>query len=126
LLVVTTKYYPLNLVLLLVGIVVALVDAWLAVMTMGFGADPVHDLRSGAVMVVLWSSLGVAPACLIAFRWPKLSAIISFGIVGLSCLSVWASPVVVLFLILAAVEGLIANSVASRSEITTPTTVIPS
>ena len=54
-----TKYCPGNVALLLIGIVVALADGWLAAMTAAFGADPVHDLRSGTVTVVLGGSLAI-------------------------------------------------------------------
>ena len=122
---VTTRYCTANSVLLLIGIVVALADGWLAVMTAGFGANPVHDLKSGAVMGVLVASLVLLPACLITARWPSLGANISWSVVALCLLSVWASPVVILFLILAAIEGLIATSIVSRSEGTSPVSVIP-
>lgn len=122
---VTTKYCPGNVALLLVAIVVALADGWLAAMTAGFGADPVHDLKSGAFMVVLWASLALLPASLITLIWPRVGAIISWSVVTLCCLSFWASPAVILFLILAAIEGLIATSVALRSEKAVPIMVIP-
>ena len=122
---VRTKYCPRNVTLLLIGVVVALADGWLAVMTAGFGADPVHDWRSGAFMVVLCASLVVLPACLITFRWPTLGATVSWGVAALCCLSIWSSPAVILFLILAAVEGLIATNIASRSEAIIPMTVVP-
>ena len=120
-----TKYCPGNVALLLIGIVVALADGWLAAMTAAFGADPVHDLRSGTVTLVLGGSLALIPASLITLRWPKLGAIISWSVVALCCLSVWASSVVILFLILAAVEGLNSTNIASRSEGAVPLTVIP-
>jgi hypothetical protein len=122
---VTTKYCPVNVTSLLAGILISLLVGWLAVMTMAFGADPVHDFRSAVVMVALWASLALLPACLITFKWPTVGAIISWSVVGLSCLSVWASPVVILFLIGAGIEGLIANGIASRSEGASQTSVVP-
>ena len=122
---VTTAYSPGNFALQLMGIVVALVAGWVSMMTMAFGADPVHDLRTGAVMVVLWASFVLVPASLIAFRWPKVGAIISWGIVVLCCVCLWASSAVFLVLIPAAIEGLIATAIASRSEGTSPITVVP-
>ncbi len=122
---VVTRYNAGNFTLLLTGIVVALGDAWLAVMTMAFGADPVHDARSGAVMIVLWASLALIPASLITFRWPKVGAILSWCLAGLCGLCVWASSVILLFLILAVVEGVIATNIASRSEETPLMGVIP-
>ena len=122
---VITKYCPANIALLLIGIVVALAGGWFAVMTAGFGADPVHDLRSGATVAVLYASLLLLPACLITHRWPNLGANIAWGVAGLCCLLIWASPVVVFFLILAGIEGLIATNIASRSERTPPISEIP-
>ena len=123
---VTTRYSPGNVVLLLIGTVVALGDGWVSVMTMAFGADPVHDLRSGALMVVLWVSLVLVPVCLITtLRWPRLGAIMSWSVVALCCVLVWATSAVLLFLVPAAIVGLIATTIASRSERTLPLTVIP-
>jgi hypothetical protein len=123
--VVTTKYCPANVALLLLGVVVALADVWLAVMTLAFGADPVHDLRSGMIAVVLWASMTTLAACLITLKLPNLGAIVSWSVVALCRLSVWASSVVILFMILAAVEGAIAVKIASRSERNLPITLVP-
>jgi hypothetical protein len=122
---VVTRYSAGNFALLLFGTVVALGDAWAAGMTMAFGADPVHDMRSGAVMIVLWASLALIPASLIAFRWPVVGAILSWSLAALCGLCVWSSPVILLFLILAVVEGLIATNIASRSEETPLMSVTP-
>jgi hypothetical protein len=92
---------------------------------MAFGADPVHDLRSGMVAAVLWASIMLLVACLITLKWPNLGAIIAWSVVALCCLSLWASSVVVLFLILAAVEGTIAFTIASRSKRILPIMVVP-
>ncbi len=121
---ITTKYCPGNVALLLIAIVVALADGWVAMMTAGFGTDPVHDVKSGVFMVVLWASLALLPACLITLIWPKVGAMISWSVVALCCLSFWASPAVIIFLILAAIEGLIGTGVASHSKKTVPLTVI--
>jgi len=121
--VITTKYSPRNIALLLVGIAVALADGWVAAMTAGLGAEPVHDMRSGAIMAVLGASLLIVPAWLITLRWPSVAANIAWGVAALCCLSVWATPLVLLFLILAVVEGLIAANVASRSEEAQPSVV---
>jgi hypothetical protein len=94
-------------------------------MTMAFGADdPVHDLKSGVVMVALWTALLLVPASAITARWPKLGAIICWSIVALCFASVWASPAVLLVLIPAAFEGLIATAIASRSKKTLPTDIL--
>jgi hypothetical protein len=113
---VSTLYNGRNFALLVVGVGLALGGAWLAVMTMAFGADPVHDARSAVVVAALWASLALIPASLISFRWPNVSAILSWSISALCGLCAWASPVLLLFLIFALVEGFIASSVASRSK----------
>lgn len=122
---VTTRYGPGNIALLLAEIVVALSDGWVSVMTMAFGSDPVRNLKTGACMAVLWVSLALIPASLITLRWPRVGAIVSWSVVALCLLSVWASPLVLLFLTLATVEGLIATKIASRSEGAFSLTVIP-
>lgn len=122
---ITTKYYAGNIALLLVGVVVAVVDGWIAAMTVGFGSDPVHNLRSGAMMAVLASSLMLPPTCLITVRWPGLGANLCWGIAAVCFISIWASPLVILFLIFAVIEGLIAIKIASRSERTPPLRVTP-
>lgn len=122
---VTTKYSSVTFALLLAGIAVALLDGWLAAMTAGFGTDPVHDLKSGAFMVVLWASLAILAASIVTLRWAKLGAIISWSVVALCCLSVWASPAVLLFLVLAGVQGLITTNIAARSERALSISVIP-
>ena len=121
----TTKYTSGSFSLLLMGIAVALGAGWLSMMTMAFGADPVHDPRTGAVMVVLCVSFALIPASLITFKWPRIGAILSWSIVVLCCISLWASRAVFLVLIPAAIEGLIANTVAARSEGTLPITIVP-
>jgi hypothetical protein len=121
----TMKYSSGNLFLLVIAIVVAFGGGWVSVMTVAFGADPVHNLKSGVVMVVLWIALVLVPASAITARWPKLGAIICWSVVALCCASVWASPAVLLVLIPAAIEGLIATTIASRSEETLPSTIIP-
>ena len=122
---VVTKYSTGNVVLLLIGIGVALADVWLGVMTEAFGADLVRDMRSGTVIAVLRVSFVLLPASLITAKWPRLGATISWSLAVLCCVSLWASSVLTLFLILAASEGLIATIIARRSERTPPITVIP-
>jgi hypothetical protein len=111
----TTRYSPGNLVLLLLGILIAFGSGWASVMTMAFGADPIHDLRSGVIMAVLWFGLLLVPASAITARWPRLGAIIFLSVVGLCCVSVWASSAVLLVLVPAAIEGLIATTIAASS-----------
>jgi Na+/melibiose symporter-like transporter len=119
------KYSSGNLFLLFIAIVVAFCGGWVSMMTMAFGADPVHDLKSGVVMVVLWIALVLIPASAVTARWPKLGAIICWSVVALCFASIWASGAVLLVLIPAAIEGLIATTIASRSEEHLPPSIIP-
>lgn len=123
---IATKYCMGNIALLLVGLAIAIANEWAAAMTAGFGAERVHDLRSGAIMVVLMASLMLLPAFLITVRWPGLGANVCWSIAGICCLCIWASPLFILFLILAAVDGLISVKIASRSERIAPLRVTPS
>ncbi len=120
----TAKYSAGNVVLLLLAAVVAFGCGWVSVMTMAFRADPVHDLRSGVVMVVLWLAFVLVPASAIAAKWTRLGATICWSAMALRCISVWASPAVLLVLIPAAMEGLITTAIASRSQGNLPATIV--
>ena len=85
-------------------------------MTTAFGADPVHDLKTAAVMSMLYASLALVPASLITLRWPIIGAAIS-GMIALFCaICILASSVAVLFLVLAIAESAIATAVKHQSE----------
>jgi hypothetical protein len=114
--VIRTKYSSFNFGLILLGVLVALADAWLAAMTSAFGADPVHDMKTGAIMLMLVASMVLIPASLITMRWPTIGAAMSSVIAVLCAACILLSPVAILFLILAAVEAVIANTVKNRSE----------
>jgi hypothetical protein len=112
-----TKLSLPNVALLLLGIVISLIDAFLSVMTAGFGADPIHDLKSFAMQVVILASLALLPSSLIVFLWSRIGVVVSWSIVGLCSLCVplggaWAG---ILFLILAFVQSIIATAVDARS-----------
>ena len=103
---VTTKYSPINISLLLLGVLLAVVDAWLAAMTSAFGTDPVHNVRSGAIVVMLIASATLLPVSLVTVWWPTLGAGISWVIAVLCAACVLFSSAAILFLILAVVEAL--------------------
>ena len=113
---VTTKYSPINIGLVLLGVLLAVANAWVAEMTTAFGADPVHDLKSGAVMVMLIASMALLPVSLITLRWPTASAAASWFIAAVCGACVLFTSLAILFLIIAVVEALIAVTVKSRSE----------
>lgn len=106
-----------NVALLLLGITVSLIDAFLAVMTAGFGADPVHDLQSAAMTVVILTSLALLPSSLIAFWRSKVYVVTSWSIFGLCTLCVlvgaWGGMA---FLVLAFIQALVATTIDSRSD----------
>jgi hypothetical protein len=62
-----TRYVGSNIALLLVGAVVCLFTGFMAVMTAGFGADPVHDFRSGAILCDILATLLSVPFYLAMF-----------------------------------------------------------
>jgi hypothetical protein len=105
-----------NIGLALLGVLLAVADAWLAAMTGGFGADPVHDVKGGAVMVMLMASMTLLPASLITLRWPSVSTPTCWIIAGVCGVSFLFTSVAILFGILAVLEALIATTVKTRSE----------
>ena len=64
-----TRYTPTNIVLLVLGVGLEGWILFMTIMTAGFGTDPIHDLRSGAIVVCLLLSLSSAGAFLAMFRW---------------------------------------------------------
>ncbi|MGB9147019.1 MAG: hypothetical protein WCC14_14425 [Acidobacteriaceae bacterium] len=113
---VTTKYSPINVGLVLLGLLLAVVNAWVAEMTTAFGADPVHGFKTGAIMVMLIASMALAPVSLITFRWPTPSVVASWTVALLCVACLPFTSVAILFLIIAVLEALIAMTVKSRSE----------
>jgi hypothetical protein len=113
-----TKLSVPNVALLLLGVTVSLLDAFLSVMTAGFGADPVHDVKSAAMTVVILASLALLPSSLIAFWWSRIGVVVSWSIFRLCSLCVliggaWGGMV---FLVLSFVQALITTSIDSRGE----------
>jgi hypothetical protein len=112
-----TKLSLPNVALLLLGIIISGADAFLSVMTAGFGADPIHDTESLAMVVVLLASLALLPSFLIAFWWSGMGMVASWSIVGLCslCMLIGARHGI-LFLILALIQSIIATTVDSRGK----------
>jgi hypothetical protein len=81
-----TRYVGSNIALLLVGAVVCLFTGFMAVMTAGFGADPVHDFRSGAILCDILATLLSVPFYLAMFRWCGVGNV---GYGALRCLVFW-------------------------------------
>jgi hypothetical protein len=87
-------------------------------MTAGFGADPAHDFRSGAIICFLCLALLSAPAYLTMFRWCGVGEITMWSVTGMSFAVLLVAGVLLHFLgfvVLLAVESLIFNAIASGS-----------
>jgi hypothetical protein len=107
-----------NIALLVLGVIISSVDAFLSAMTAGFGADPIHDVKSGAMVAVILVSLALLPSSIAAFWWSKIGAVTSWSIFGVCSVCVllggaWNGMV---FMIIAFVQSLIATAVDSRSK----------
>ena len=79
-----TRYTSTNILLLVAGGIACAVVVFLCVMTAGFGADPAHDFRSGAIICFLCLALLSAPAYLTMFRWCGVGEITMWSVTGMS------------------------------------------
>ena len=113
-----TLYVGSNIALLLVGAVVCLATGFMAVMTAGFGADPVHDFTSGAIYCDILAALLSVPFYLAMFRWCGV------GSAGVWCTAMFSLLVclvtgmagpTVLFTLLLVLQGLICTGIKSAS-----------
>jgi len=80
-----THYSSTNVLLLVAGALVCLFTTFLLVMTAGFGADPVHDLKSLAVTSLLCVGLLCVPSFLLMLRWSRIGSVAMWS-VALCCL----------------------------------------
>jgi hypothetical protein len=90
----------------------------MAVMTAGFGADPVHDLKSAAVVCALLAALLSTPFYLAMFRWCGLGMIgvCCAALVSLSsCLATGMTGPTVLITLLLGLQALICYGIYSAS-----------
>jgi hypothetical protein len=95
-----TRYVGSNIALLLVGAIVCLGTGFMAVMTAGFGADPVHDFKSAAILCDIFAALLSIPFYLVTFRWCGVGSVGAWctALVSLiSCLVVGMAGPTVLF-----------------------------
>jgi hypothetical protein len=76
-----SRYISSNIILLLAGALVCLLATFFAVMTGGFGVDPVHNFRSGAIMCDLLAADLSFLIYLTMFRW------CGFGSVAMWCVA---------------------------------------
>jgi hypothetical protein len=113
-----TRYVGSNIALLIIGAVVCLATGFMAVMTAGFGADPVHDFKSGAILCDILAALLSVPFYLVMFRWCGV------GSVGVWCTAMFSLLVclvtgmagpTVLFTLLLVLQGFICTGVNSAS-----------
>jgi hypothetical protein len=113
-----TRYVGSNIALLLVGAVVCLATGFMAVMTAGFGADPVHDFKSAAIRCGILAALLSVPFYLATFRWCGVGSVGVWctALVSLvSCLVTGMAGPTVLFTLLLALQGLICTGINSAS-----------
>jgi hypothetical protein len=82
-----TRYSRTNTILLVAGILVGISTSILAAMTGAFGADPVHDFRSGGLIAYLFVAELTFPLSLIMLRWCGFGAKTMWAIV-LCCLAI--------------------------------------
>src|SRR5271155_357598 len=113
-----TRYVGSNIALLIIGAVVCLATGFMAVMTAGFGADPVHDFKSGAILCEILAALLSGPFYLVMFRWCGV------GSVGVWCTAMFSLSVclvtgmaapTVLFTLLLVLQGFICTGINSAS-----------
>ncbi len=114
-----TRYVGSNIALLFVGTVVCAFILFMVVMTAGFGADPVHDFRSGAILCDLLAALLSVPIFLAMFRWCGVGSVGIYRIAVFSALiflvTGMAGPTG-LFSILLFLQCLICWGITSTSE----------
>ena len=114
-----TRYTSTNVILLIAGALVCLFTVFLLIMTAGFGADPVHDFRSFAIVSLLCVGLLCVPAYLITLRWPKAGAVAMWIVASCCALIATVGGVIFHFLgltVLLLVEALICSAINSGSE----------
>jgi hypothetical protein len=114
-----TRYVGSTIALLFVGTLVCAFILFMGVMTAGFGADPVHDFRSGAILCDLLAALLSVPAFLAMFRWCGV------GSIGVYCIAAFSTLIFLvtgmagptgLFTILLFLQSLICWGITSTSE----------
>jgi hypothetical protein len=114
-----TRYSSTNIILLIAGAVVCLFNTFLLIMTAGFGADPVRDYKSFAIVSLLCVGLLCVPSFLITLRWPRIGTLTMWGVASCCSLIAVVGGVIFHFLglvVLLLVEALICSAVNSGSE----------
>ena len=81
-----TRYVSSNVALLFVGAVLCAVIALEAIMTAGFGADPVHDFKSAAILFDILAAILSIPFFLTMFRWCGIGSVGIWCAAGISLL----------------------------------------
>ena len=113
-----TRFSRRNIVLLVAGALVCVFIAFLAVMTIGFATDPVHDFESLAEVCLLYLALLAVPIYLVMFRWSSVGSIGMWGVaLPFFLLALFAGflPHLIGLLILLVIEALICKSIKSAS-----------
>jgi hypothetical protein len=113
-----TRYSKSNIALLLAGFCVCIFIAFLACMTAGFAADPVHDFKTLATVLLLYLAVLTVPIYGMMFRWSSLGSI-AMWVVTLCyfALSIIAGvlPHLLGILLLLVIEALLFEAIKSGS-----------
>ena len=113
-----TRYVGVTIALLAFGALVCLATGFMAVMTAGFGADPVHDFKSAAVVCALLAALLSIPFYLAMFRWCAIGTTgvwCAASVSLVSCLLTGMTGPTVFFTLLLGIQGLLCYGVYSVS-----------
>lgn len=113
-----TRYGRSSISLLIVGGVCCLITLFMAVMTAGFGADPVRDFKSAAITCDILLAILSASFYLAMFKWCGVGSVAMWSTALLSlvcCLASGLAGPTMLFTILLALQALICTGINSAS-----------
>jgi len=115
--VIYTRYTPATVGLLVLGGAVCGFNVFLAIMTAGFGADPVHDFKSGAIVACILLALTSLPIYLAMFRWAGIGCVAMWSAtVGCFLLSLFVGAPGMAFSMFLFVQSLVCQGIKSASE----------
>ena len=115
-----TAYSRRNIVLLLTGAVLCLLNTTFVALTAGFATDPVHDSHTLSAAILLYVSLLSVPAYLALWRWSGIAARAMWTLSGCSLvlILIGASHYLV-FLVPLVLLSILAESVHTESRVMT-------
>jgi hypothetical protein len=116
---VRTRYNGTNIALLFASGVLCAFILFMTVMTAGFGADPVHDFKTGVIACTLYVSLLSVPSYLLMFGWSGIGSIAMWSVTALSfvlsLLAGFSSPCLA-FVVFLAIQSALLQAIHARSE----------